>query len=55
MKTYIKVSYDNSFFVDTIDYMRGFISNMEIGQSYKIEAIEMTEVEFEALPEFTGF
>lgn len=45
-------------YIDKIDNINitDLIDGMELGEdSYKISVVEMSETEFEKLPEFTGF
>jgi len=46
----------NSYYISkTIDFLVADIENSEVGDVWKIEVTEMTEEEYEALPEFDGF
>ena len=62
-KKYFKITYSTQgcpqggYIVDQIDLaaFNNELSELAIGDSYVIEAIEMTEEEFESLETFEGF
>ena len=61
-KTYIKVSDGGSHYIDTVeaakdtlDYMVECCNDSGKLDGYKFSTVELTEEEFNNLPDFTGF
>ena len=55
---FLKLSYGGDSHTDTLEGMGEFIKTLDddaVGEQYALEVVEMTQDEFDALPEFDGF
>ena len=40
---------------DAIEELRGLLADMAAGDTFTVKVVEMTDTEFEQLPEFAGY
>jgi hypothetical protein len=55
VKKFIKVSYDGSFYITTMNEVEGIIVECDDDHEYSYSEVWMTQEEFDSLPEFDGF
>ena len=62
LKKFVRLWHCGSSYVDTAENIATHLAatleeveNMSAGERYELEIVEMTQEEFDALPEFTGF
>lgn len=62
-KEYLKVKFDGDFYItpavedanDALASFGNFKDSLSVGDSVTVEMIEMTDEEYNALPDFNGF
>lgn len=60
LRRFVKISFDGSYYIsedlqEAVQTAIGDIEDQEIGDCFEIEVIEMSQADFEALPEFDGW